>query len=402
MKRNPLFFNVSEKYLFHEVKTRVEAFKKSHPDAQIISLGIGDTTKPLAPTISNALQEIGQGMGTSQGYKGYGPELGLVELREKIIKTLYPQISWLDSDEVFISDGAKSDIGRLQILFGDTTPVALQEPSYPAYFDSSLMIRQKRPITLSCVPTPNGTSRLLLDTLPKGSLVFICSPNNPTGTVFTRSELKEYIEISKMNGHILVFDVAYREYILEGSDLPRSIYEIPGAEEVAIEVGSFSKSCGFSGIRLGWTVVPKALRYADGHSVNKDFTRLITTLFNGASYISQKAGIIALSEQGRKETLEQVSLYKESTKKLKKALLERGAKVYGGDHAPYVWVEIDTLTGWSSFDYFLSKAHIVTTPGIGFGPSGEKFLRMSGFARSDDIDESINRILKLNLRNPIE
>ncbi len=395
MKRNPLFAGLSEKYLFHEVKTRVEAFKKSHPNAHVISLGIGDTTEPLVETIAREIKNTGHELETVQGYRGYGPEQGILELRKAIQETLYTKTPSVSEQDIFISDGAKCDISRLHLLFGEDTNVAVQEPSYPAYKDSSLLLRKKNPIPLPCLTRNQGIISLDLEALPDETLVFLCSPNNPTGTLFTRSEIEKLIQAAKKKKHILIFDVAYRDYAEDGAIT--SIYEIPGADEVAIEIGSFSKSAGFSGIRLGWTVIPEKIQYSDGKSVRNDFMRLITTTFNGASYITQKAGLTALGHEGRLKTLEQVHFYKENTRILRDALVQKGANVFGGKEAPYLWITTRFEKSWDAFEYFLHTGQLVTTPGIGFGASGEGFVRISGFGRREVILEASQRILQLDL-----
>lgn len=395
MKRNPLFSALSENYLFHEVKLTVQKFRKNNPEIELILLGIGDTTEPLVETVVKGLVDTSTALGTAQGYKGYGPEQGISQLRSALYQTLYPTIDSISSDDIFISDGAKCDIGRLQMLFGSSCPIAIQEPSYPAYLDSSLLMHTIKPIPIPSLSREKGQIELDLEFLPNNTVVFLCSPNNPTGTVFSYEELQNAVKVAQKKGLLLIFDVAYRDYA--GENTVKTIYEIPGAEEVAIEIGSFSKSAGFSGLRLGWTIIPKQVRYDDGKSIQADFLRMSTTIFNGASYISQMAGVFALSEDGRKETLQHVAQYKKNTEELKKKLIEQGAHVYGGIHAPYLWCKTRFTNSWDAFHYFLNTGHIVTTPGIGFGISGEGFLRISGFGRAEMIEKAKQRIHFLEL-----
>ncbi len=395
MDRNHLFDGLSGKYLFQEVKLRVDLFRQFHNEKRCIFLGIGDTTQPLCNSISQAIIQTGDDLATAHGYRGYGPEQGIIELRSAIQKKLYQSMPHISEEDIFISDGAKCDIQRMHLLCGEKLFVAVQDPSYPAYKDSSLLLRKKIPLSLPIFSKEKQHLDIDLNSLPNGSLIFLCHPNNPTGTLFSREQLSSFIKIATQKEHIIIFDVAYRDYI-EGDHL-RSIYEISGADEVAIEIGSFSKSAGLSGIRLGWSIVPKKLRYSDGTSIQSDYLRLIGTTFNGASYISQQAGIAALSDIGRKESLEQVQVYKENIKILKAAFHGKKAKVFGGSHAPYLWIATHFKKSWEAFDYFLHSAYIVTTPGIGFGEAGEGFLRLSGFSSKDDAIEASERIAALDI-----
>ncbi len=398
VKRNENIAKLQSGYLFPEINRRKKEFLEKNPDAKIISLGIGDTTEPITRHIDKGLVDAASGLGTSEGYSGYGDEQGLTELREKIASKIYNGI--VSGDEVFVSDGAKPDIGRLQLLFGNDARVALQDPAYPVYIDSSVMFGKTGNydnsngkfdgiVYMPCLPENDFFPDL--QKLPKADVIFFCSPNNPTGAVATREQLQSLVEYAKKNKSIIIFDAAYSEYIKD-KNLPKSIFEINGAEEVAIEINSFSKPVGFTGVRLGWTVVPNELKFDDGSLVRQDWNRVMTTLFNGASNISQQGGLAALDEQGLKEMKEIVSFYMENAKIIKSALKDIGYDVYGGNNAPYLWARIKGMSSWEAFDYILEKANIVTTPGVGFGKAGEGFLRFSAFGHREDINEAVKRL----------
>jgi len=387
MRRNTHFSQVASRYLFQEIRERKRDFLQQYPHAELISLSIGDTTEPITPHICQGLTSISSSLGSEAGYMGYGPEQGILELRQAIATTLYHDR--VDADDVFVSDGAKCDIGRLQTLFGPETSVALQDPAYPAYLDTSIIHRGRDSIILlPCTPENHFFPDLAL--AEKADVLFLCSPNNPTGALFSHEQLATIVQFAKDRKKIIVFDTAYSLYIQ--GDGPRSIYEIAGAKEVAIEIGSFSKIAGFSGVRLGWTVVPKELHYHSGEPVRADWMRLITTFYNGSSIISQHGGIAALQPAGMSEMRELVSFYLESTGLLLEAFKQLGYEVYGGIHAPYLWVRLQGKSSWDAFDELLRTAHVLTTPGIGFGESGDGFLRISGFGKRATILEAIGRL----------
>ncbi len=403
VKRNQDMAKLQAGYLFPEINRRKKEFLEKNPDAKIISLGIGNTTKPVTPHIDKALSNAAAGLGTKKGYSGYGNEQGLTELREKIAFKIYN--GTVSRDEVFVSDGAKPDIGRLQLLFGNDAVIAVQDPAYPVYIDSSVMYGKTENynektntfgsiVYLPCTPENNFFPDL--SKIRKVDVIFFCSPNNPTGAVATREQLQQLVDYARKNKSIIIFDAAYSEYI-QDSNIPKSIYEIDGAKEVAIEVNSFSKSVGFAGVRLGWTVVPNELKFDNGIQVRQDWDRVLTTLFNGASNISQKGALAALDNRGLKEMEETVSYYMENAKIIKATLQELGYEAYGGDNAPYIWARMKTTKSWEAFDQLLQEANIITTPGIGFGQSGEYFLRFSAFGHSEDIKEAIQR-LKVHLK----
>jgi len=386
MKRNPLFATLSKQYLFQEIQTKARAFQTANPDKKILSLGIGDTTQPLAPSVAHRLVEASRELGNPETYVGYGPEVGDQELRERIASILYP--GTLSRDEIFISDGVKSDLIRLLLLCTEKASIAIQDPTYPAYFDAARIARNAQVTLLPCSKGAPDLTKA-----PKGSLVFLCSPNNPTGEAFTKAQYEEIISSALERRLCIILDVAYREFIR--GDLPRSIYEIEGGKKVAVELGSFSKMAGFSGVRLGWSVVPKELCYDDKSSVHADFLRLFTSTFNGAGILSQKGGIQALSPKGQQEVNSQIASYMEQTRLLRNALMKKSFSVVGGEQAPYVWVKMDNRSSWDAFDYLLETLGIIVTPGIGFGPGGEGFVRFSGLAAPKTVSEAISRLQSL-------
>ena len=397
VKRNENFAKLKAGYLFPEINRRKKEFLDKNTDAKIISLGIGDTTEPITTHVTKKLIDAVAALGTKEGYTGYGDEQGLTALREKIASAVYDGI--ISGDEIFVSDGAKPDIGRLQLLFGNAV-VAVQDPSYPVYIDSSIMMGRtgnyddsnngfEGIVYMPCIPENEFFPDL--QKIPKADIIFFCSPNNPTGAAATREQLQRLVEHAKKNKSIIIFDAAYGQYIAD-EELPKSIYEIEGAREVAIEINSFSKSAGFTGLRLGWTVVPDELSFDDGSSVKKDWIRIMTTLFNGASNISQQGALAALDKKGLEEMNQTVSYYMENAKIIKTALQGLGYEVYGGDNAPYVWAKMKGKKSWEAFDHLLENANILTTPGIGFGQAGEGFLRFSAFGHREDIEEAVQRL----------
>lgn len=386
-RRNENLKQLSTNYLFPEVNRRKQLFLKQTPNASLISLGIGDTTEPIPFPISEGLAAAAQQLGTKQGYTGYGPEQGIMELRARIASKLYH--NKVLADDVFISDGAKCDIGRLQQLFGSEVTVAVQDPAYPVYVDGSLLQGVKQIVYMACTPENNfwpnwGNS-------PRTDLIYICSPNNPTGTAATRQQLEQLVALAQKNRSIIIYDAAYANYIRDPS-LPSSIFDIEGADKVAIEVNSFSKLAGFTGVRLGWTVVKDALKYDDGSSVKADWKRVISTIFNGASNIAQAGGLSVLTDHGLEEIRHVTNFYLENAALIKQALKMKGWQVFGGDHAPFLWVRFPDRDSWDVFQEFLSKAQIVTTPGSGFGQAGGGFIRFSAFGHRDQILEAIERV----------
>lgn len=387
MRRNPNFEHLKGNYLFPEINSRKKCFLEKNPNAPLISLGIGDTTQPIPETITNRLVTASSNLGTRSGYSGYGFEQGMEALREKIASQIYS--NRVQSNEVFVSDGAKCDLGRLQALFGNNITIGVQDPSYPVYIDGSMIHGVKNIVPMAC--TPENQFFPDLKNLPPIDLIYFCSPNNPTGAAATHSQLKQLIEYAQQNRSIIIYDSAYANFIQDPS-LPKSIFEIDGAKQVAIETGSFSKLAGFTGIRLGWTVVPNELKYEDGSGVKADWNRLMTTLFNGASNIAQWGGYAVLEEAGKGEVASLTAYYLENARLLREGLAELGYEVFGGIHAPYLWIRFRGQKSWDIFQYFLEKYHLVTTPGSGFGCEGEGFLRLTAFGSRDHILESLSRI----------
>lgn len=408
IQRNPNIANLSSGYLFPEISKRRAAFAKEHPEAKIISLGIGNTTEPLTPHVQAGLAGEVSRLGTKEGYSGYGDETGLTELRAKIASVLYDGI--VAPEEVFISDGAKCDIGRLQYLFGDGVTVAVQDPAYPVYVDGSVMIgaagAAKRDgggyegIAYMPCTAENGFFPDL-SMVPANALIYFCSPNNPTGAVATKAQLEALVKTANEKGSIIVFDSAYSAFIRD-PELPKSIFEIEGSRTCAIEINSFSKPIGFTGVRLGWSIVPKELLFADGTPVMRDWTRLMTTIFNGASNIAQRGGLASLDETGISETKELTDYYLGNARLISDALkganfAAAGVEIFGGDNAPYVWARFPGKKSWDIFDRILNECHVVCTPGAGFGPAGESFIRFSSFGHRDQVAEACARLAKLDL-----
>ncbi|MDR1929296.1 MAG: LL-diaminopimelate aminotransferase [Treponema sp.] len=406
ISRNPCLARLKAGYLFPEIARRRREFAAAHPEdparpeTRIISLGVGNTTEPILPHINGGLIEGARRLGKAETYSGYTDE-GLLELREGISRVFYGGA--FSPAEIFISDGAKCDIGRLQLLFGGGTPVVVQDPSYPVYVDGSVLIGAAGPwgdsgyggITYLPCTAENGYFPDL-DRLPENALFYFCSPNNPTGAAATRRQLEELISAAVRKGCLIVFDAAYAEYI-QDPQLPKTIFEIPGSRECAVEVNSFSKSAGFTGVRLGWTVAPKELKYAGGESVNADWGRIAGTVFNGASNIAQAGGIAALREEGLREIRELCGFYLGNAKLIREVLERGGISCVGGDNSPYVWARFPGRDSWDVFAGILEKCRVVTTPGSGFGPSGQSFIRFSAFGRRADVEEACARLEKFLL-----
>ena len=401
IKRNPRLAALKAGYLFPEIARRKREFAAAHPEdpakpeTRIISLGVGNTTEPILPYTTAGLVEGARKLGTAEGYSGYQDE-GLAELREKISQVFYR--GGFSAEEIFISDGAKCDIGRLQLLFGRETKAAVQDPSYPVYVDGSVLIGAAKGWTgkgydgivyLPCTRENNFFPDL--SQLPENAIVYFCSPNNPTGAVSTKEQLELLVNAARDKGCLIVFDAAYSEYIRDPS-LPKTIFEIPGAKECAIEVNSFSKPAGFTGVRLGWTVVPKELRYHTGESINADWARIAGTIFNGASNIAQAGGLASLSEEGQKEIRKLCDFYLGNAALIRAALQKLGISCVGGDNSPYIWACFPGRQSWEVFAEILEKCRVVTTPGAGFGPSGESFIRFSAFGHRADVEEACRRL----------
>ncbi|MDR2484907.1 MAG: LL-diaminopimelate aminotransferase [Treponema sp.] len=395
INRNPCIRNIKAGYLFPEIAKRRREFAAAHPDAKIISLGVGNTTEPIPPYIDRGLVEGARKLGTVEGYSGYSDE-GLLALRQRISEVFYQ--GDFAGDEIFVSDGAKCDIGRLQLLFGAGIPVAVQDPSYPVYVDGSVLTGAAGPwsgtgyegITyLPCTGENDFFPDLSL--LPAQGLIYFCSPNNPTGAAANREQLTALVTAALNKGSLIIFDAAYSEYIRDPK-LPKSIFEIQGARTCAIEVNSFSKPAGFTGVRLGWTVVPQELMYAGGERVNADWARVCGTIFNGASNISQAGGLAALEPEGLKEIRELSDFYLGNAKLIRSALQELGITCVGGGNSPYIWAHFPGRDSWEVFGDILERCQVLTTPGSGFGPAGRSFIRFSAFGHRQDVEEACKRL----------
>lgn len=408
IKRNPYLTALHGNYVFPEVEEKVKKFSAENPSARLISLGIGDTSQPIVQSAAEAMKQKSGAMATHSGYSGYGKIQGSQELRNAISQRFYK--GKIAAEDLFVSDGVKCDIGRLQILFGSQATIALQDPSYPVYTDSAVVVgqagthssetgRYNKIVYLACLPENNFFPDLSLLESTEISLIYFCSPNNPTGTAATYSQLERLVQFALDKKALIIFDAAYNVFI-DDAQCPSSIYQINGAREVAIELGSFSKLGGFSGIRLGWSVVPKELLYSDGTSIQKDWIRLLSTFFNGASIIAQQGGIALLSEEGWKDIGKKVKFYKENSALLRETLIECGYSVYGGENAPYLWVAFPGKSSWETFQFLLHNAHLIATPGVGFGPSGEGYVRLSALGSRENILEATKRLAALLCHTP--
>ena len=373
-------------YLFTEIANRTKAYQQTHPEAHVLRLGIGDVTLPLPSVIIEAMHRAVDELASAATFRGYGPEEGYLWLRQAIVDNDYtPRGIHVSPEEVFISDGAGSDLGNLSELFDASNTVAILEPSYPAYVDTSRMAGREI-IWLPCLAQNN-----FYPALPKqkADIIFLCFPNNPTGTVLTRDELSRWVEYARANHSIILFDAAYEAFI-EDPDVPHSIYEIEGAQEVAIEIRSFSKTAGFTAVRCGYTVVPKAT------GLQTMWLRRQCTKFNGASYISQRAAEATYTPEGKAAIQANLSYYKQTAQIFLEGLRTLGYEVFGGKNAPYIWCRVPHgYTSWSFFDHLLHTSQIVCTPGAGFGPTGEGFVRFSAFSNRKDVEEALKRMKKL-------
>lgn len=373
-------------YLFTEIANRTKAYQQTHPEAHVLRLGIGDVTLPLPSVIIEAMHRAVDELASAATFRGYGPEEGYLWLRQAIVDNDYtPRGIHVSPEEVFISDGAGSDLGNLSELFDASNTVAILEPSYPAYVDTSRMAGREI-IWLPCLAQNN-----FYPALPKqkADIIYLCFPNNPTGTVLTRDELSRWVEYARTNHSIILFDAAYEAFI-EDPDVPHSIYEIEGALEVAIEIRSFSKTAGFTAVRCGYTVVPKAT------GLQTMWLRRQCTKFNGASYISQRAAEATYTPEGKAAIQANLSYYKQTAQIFLEGLRTLGYEVFGGKNAPYIWCRVPHgYTSWSFFDHLLHTSQIVCTPGAGFGPTGEGFVRFSAFSNRKDVEEALKRMKKL-------
>lgn len=400
---NENYLKLPGSYLFAEIARRVNKFKNENPQANIIRLGIGDVTQPLATEVVSHLHSAVDEMGDAQSFKGYGPEQGYEFLIQKIIDNDFaPYGVSLDVDEIFVSDGSKCDVANIQEIFGVDNIVAITDPVYPVYLDTNVMAGRtgefKNGKYEGIVYMPCNAENNFVPELPqqKVDMIYLCLPNNPTGTTLSKEELKKWVDYAKENSAIILFDAAYEAFIQE-EDIPHSIYEIEGAKEVAIEFRSFSKTAGFTGTRCAYTVVPKAVMgySASGEAIqlNKLWNRRQTTKFNGVSYVIQKAAEAIYSEEGKKQVKEVIDYYMANAKIIKEGLESIGLQVFGGVNAPYIWLKTpNEMDSWDFFDKLLNEAHIVGTPGTGFGPSGAGYFRLTAFGSRENTEQAIERI----------
>jgi LL-diaminopimelate aminotransferase len=379
------YLKLSESYLFAEIARKVNDYKKKHPEADVISLGIGDVTQPLAPAVVGALHKAVDEMAVAASFRGYGPERGYDFLREAIVENDFRRHGIdVEADEIFVSDGAKSDTGNFQELLSKKCVVAVTDPVYPVYVDSNLMAGRTI-VKLPCTPENGFVPELPSDHV---DVIYLCYPNNPTGTTLTKAQLKAWVDYATQEEALIFYDAAYEAYI-QSEDVPHSIYEIPGASRCAVEFHSYSKTAGFTGIRCGYTAVPKTLRMP----LNAFWNRRQCTKFNGASYLSQRAAEAIYTSQGKVQIKETISYYMKNAHVMRASLTDMGFKVYGGIDAPYLWVKTPgNMMSWEFFDRMLQSAHIVCTPGVGFGDKGEGFVRLTAFGTHENTVKALRRI----------
>lgn len=395
-------------YLFSDIARKVEEFKTANPNAQIIRLGIGDVTKPLVPAVIDALHKAVDEMSNATTFKGYGPEQGYDFLVNKIVENDYKSLGLdIATDEIFVSDGSKSDTGNIGDILGLDNTVAITDPVYPVYVDTNVMAGRAGDLHNGkwnkLVYLPCTTENDFVPELPKEKvdIIYLCYPNNPTGTTLTRDQLKIWVDYALKNKALILFDGAYEAYITE-KDVPHSIYEIEGAREVAIEFRSFSKTAGFTGTRCAYTVIPKTVmgytKSGEKIALNKLWNRRHTTKFNGVPYIIQRGAEACYSAEGKKQIKEIINYYLTNAKIIREGLTAQGLSVYGGINSPYIWVKTpDQMTSWRFFDYLLNDLNIVGTPGVGFGPSGEGYLRLTAFGTLEKTQEAVSRFKKISL-----
>ena len=398
---NENYLKLQGSYLFSTIAKKVKEYKGNHPDSNIIRLGIGDVTQPIAPAIIEALHKAVDEMGTMEGFHGYGPEQGYDFLRETIAREDYQSRGCdIDADEIFVSDGAKCDVGNIQEIFGINNRVAICDPVYPVYVDTNVMAGR----TGEYSKVTNGFDNLIyMPCTPMNGfvppavtpdIIYLCFPNNPTGMTITKEGLQQWVDYANKNGAIILYDAAYEAYISE-EGIPHSIYECAGARTCAIEMHSFSKNAGFTGMRLGYTVIPKDLA-CNGVSLHSLWNRRHGTKYNGAPYIIQRAGEAVYSEAGKQQLSEQIAYYMKNAKTIREGLASAGYTVYGGVNAPYIWLKVpEGRTSWELFDELLGNAQVVGTPGVGCGANGEGFFRLTAFGTYENTLEALDRIKRM-------
>ena len=400
---NENYLKLPGSYLFSTIAKKVAAYQNENPDAKVIRLGIGDGTLPLAPAVISALHSAVDEMAAAETFKGYAPDLGYEFLRSTIAENDYRARGvQIGIDEIFISDGAKSDSGNIGDIFSQNNKIAVCDPVYPVYVDTNVMAGRtglynaERGMFDGIIYMPCTAENNFIPEIPseKPDIIYLCFPNNPTGTTIPKAELQKWVNYALEIGAVIIYDAAYEAYISE-DDVAHTIYECDGADRCAIELRSFSKNAGFTGTRLGFTVIPKALRCGDV-SLNSLWARRHGTKFNGAPYIVQAAGAAVYSEEGKKQTQEQIAYYMNNAKVIREGLADAGFDVYGGVNAPYIWMKTPKgMSSWDFFDYLLSTVQIVGTPGSGFGPHGEGYFRLTAFGSAESTLEAIGRIRKL-------
>lgn len=404
-KINANYDRLAAGYLFPEIARRTREFSANNPDAKIMRLGIGDTTEALPQAIVKGLHDAVDKLANRSTYSGYGDGEGNLDLREALVEDYKRYGVSLAADEVFISDGAKPDSGNIQSIFALDSKIAIQDPAYPVYVDSNVIAGRTGKSVNGCYEglhyMPCTEENGFFPDTPdvKVDLIYLCSPNNPTGAVATKEQLEKFVNYARENKAVIIYDAAYAAFIKD-DNLPRSIFEIDGAKECAIEISSFSKNVGFTGVRLGWTVVPKELVAEDAEpgKLNKLWNRRQNTLFNGASNIVQMGAMAIFTEEGRAQQEELINYYMNNARVIREGLESLGITCFGGDNAPYIWLKTPNgLSSWEFFDKLISEAHVVGTPGAGFGPSGEGYFRLSSFGHAENIEKAVASI-KDNLK----
>lgn len=390
MKINTNYLQLKDSYLFSKINQKVNDYKEHNPNKTIIKMGIGDVTLPLAPTIIQAMEQAVKEMGDSNTFKGYGEEQGYAFLRTAIADYYKQKNVYLSVDEIFVSDGAKSDIGNILDIFDKDNTVLIPDPVYPVYLDTNIMAGRK----IIFIEGNKGNGFLPMPKNIEADIIYICSPNNPTGAVYDAQKLKEWVDYANGRGAVILFDAAYESFVSD-KNLPTSIYQIKGAEYCAIEFCSLSKTAGFTGTRCGYTIVPNTLKIKDT-KLNKLWLRRQTTKFNGVSYIVQRGAEAAFSEKGLKETKAAVKYYMDNAKIIADALSKANMWFCGGVNSPYIWMECPKgMSSWEFFDYLLTNANVVGTPGAGFGEAGEGYFRFTAFGNRDNIQNASKKLVNL-------
>ncbi|WP_058485605.1 LL-diaminopimelate aminotransferase [Defluviitalea phaphyphila] len=385
---NDNYLNLKDSYLFSTIAKKVSQYKEKYPEKKVISLGIGDVTLPLCETVVEAMKNAVLEMGTKEGFRGYGPEQGYGFLKLAVMNYYKDRNISLDENEIFISDGAKSDLGNILDIFSQDNTVLIPDPVYPVYVDTNIMAGRK---ILYMDANEENNFLPMPDKNIKADIIYLCSPNNPTGAVYNKNQLKAWVDYALDCGAIILFDAAYEAFI-QDKDCPRSIYEIEGAKKCAIEFCSLSKTAGFTGTRCGYTIVPNALIF-DNTSLNKLWLRRQTTKFNGVPYIIQRGAEAVFTEKGQKEIKENIKYYLENARIISETLSKMGIWFVGGKNSPYIWLKCpNNMSSWEFFDYLLENANIVGTPGAGFGKNGEGFFRLSSFGNREDVIKAMEKI----------